>query len=48
MTLLAFPNCLIVPRSLLCPDPSGGTAGQVCARNTAGDAYELVDQSAGG
>ena len=33
---------------LLCPDPSGGTAGQVCARNTAGDSYELIDQSAGG
>ena len=31
-----------------CPDPSVGTAGQVCARNTAGDAYELVDQTGGG
>ena len=31
---------------LLCPNPSGGTAGQVCARNTAGDAYELVNQGA--
>ena len=27
----------------LCPDPSGGTANQICARNAAGDAYELVD-----
>ena len=32
----------------LCPDPSGGTSGQVCARNAAGDAYELVTQSGGG
>ena len=26
----------------LCPDPSGGSAGDVCTRNTAGDAYELT------
>ena len=32
----------------LCPDPSGGTNGQVCARNAAGDAYELVTPSGGG
>ena len=32
----------------LCPDPSTGTDGQVCARNTAGDAYELVTQTGGG
>ena len=32
----------------LCPDPSTGTSGQVCARNAAGDAYELVAQSGGG
>ena len=32
----------------LCPDPSSGTSGQVCARNAAGDAYELVTQSGGG
>ena len=30
----------------VCPDPSTGTAGQVCA--TDGSAYELVDQSGGG
>ena len=32
----------------LCPDPSTGTSGQVCARNAAGDAYELVTQTGGG
>ena len=32
----------------LCPDPGTGTSGQVCARNAAGDAYELVTQSGGG
>ena len=31
-----------------CPDPTGGTAGQVCAVNTGTDAYELVDQTGGG
>ena len=30
----------------LCPDPSGGTSGQVCATN--GTVYALVDQSGGG
>ena len=30
----------------LCPDPTSGTNGQVCATN--GTAYELVDQSGGG
>ena len=33
---------------LLCPDPSGGTAGQVCAVNTGATAYALVDQTGGG
>ena len=32
----------------VCPAASGGTAGQVCARNTAGTAYELVDAGTGG
>ena len=32
----------------LCPDPSGGSSGQVCARNTAGDSYELITPSGGG
>ena len=32
----------------LCPDPGTGTSGQVCARNAAGDAYELVTQTGGG
>ena len=31
----------------LCPNPSTGTSGQVCARNAAGDAYELVDAGTG-
>ena len=31
----------------VCPAASGGTDGQVCARNTAGTAYELVDGGAG-
>ena len=31
----------------VCPAASGGSAGQVCARNTAGSAYELVDGGAG-
>ena len=26
----------------ICPDPSTGSSGQVCARNTAGTAYELI------
>ena len=34
-------------RERICPDPSGGTSGQVCARNTAGTAYELVTPSGG-
>ena len=33
---------------LLCPDPSGGTVGQVCAVNTGATAYVLVDQTGGG
>ena len=32
----------------ICPDPSTGSSGQVCARNTAGTAYELVTSSGGG
>ena len=32
----------------LCPDPGTGTSGQVCARNAAGDAYELVTSTGGG
>ena len=32
----------------ICPDPSTGSSGQVCARNTAGTAYELVTPSGGG
>ena len=32
----------------LCPDPSTGSSGQVCARNSAGDGYELVTASGGG
>ena len=32
----------------VCPDPSTGTAGQVCSVNTATDAYELADGGAGG
>ena len=32
----------------VCPEASEGTDGQVCARNTAGTAYELVDGGAGG
>ena len=32
----------------VCPPASEGTDGQVCARNTAGTAYELVDAGTGG
>ena len=32
----------------ICPDPGTGSSGQVCARNTAGTAYELVTPSGGG
>ena len=32
----------------ICPDPSTGSAGQTCARNTAGTAYELVTPQGGG
>ena len=32
----------------ICPDPSTGTAAQVCSRNTAGTAYELTTPSGGG
>ena len=32
----------------VCPDPSTGTAAQVCSRNTAGTAYELTTPSGGG
>ena len=32
----------------VCPPASSGSDGQVCARNTAGTAYELVDAGTGG
>ena len=32
----------------LCPDPSTGSDGQICARNSDGDAYELVTHRLGG
>ena len=32
----------------ICPDPSTGTSGQVCSRNTAGTAYELTTPTGGG
>ena len=32
----------------VCPPASEGTDGQVCARNTAGSAYELLDAGTGG
>ena len=32
----------------ICPDPSTGSSGQACTRNTAGTAYELTTPSGGG
>ena len=39
---------LLATTGRICPDPSTGTAGQVCTVNAAEDGYELADGSGGG